>query len=173
MPRGAKPRKKTNQVQKQAIHYMILYRWDHKTATDIARDLGVQPHTIAAWRRQEYFMDEYHRQLALYRDNFDDIQLADRRERVLELEKLYRAIPLNKTDVKLKVLKEIRTEVGDNRPADLQHKHLHVHASTQPGPPAGPDIPQRQESFADWAKANQVSDAEVTEVTAVETEEPA
>ena len=72
-----------NSNHKQAIQLLILDR--HKpsdVSRNIANHLGVSVQTVGEWRRNEDFCKEYKRQLDIYKKNFDDVKLADRKERV-------------------------------------------------------------------------------------------
>ena len=70
--------------------------------------------------------------------------LAWRKNRVLALEEIYNKIDDKRVALKLKVLKEIREEVGDNR---LQVEHT-VEVKPLNAPPVA-------ESYEEWLKQNE------------------
>ena len=59
--------------------------------------------------------------MAIYQSSFEEIQLADRKERVLAMQELYEKIPDIRVALKLKILAQIRAEVGQDQP--IQHVH--------------------------------------------------
>lgn len=137
---------------KQAVQLLVLDRW--KTADiskHVCRTVGIDSHTLSRWRRSKVFRDEFQRQLELFRANFDDIQMADRKERVMALDQLYKQIPDRQVSLKVKVLSAIRTEVGDDKA--VQHEHKHQIVETQ----QGPKIPPRAQSYQEWATQNQIA----------------
>ena len=54
------------------------------------------------------------KQLAICQRSFDEIQLADRKERVMAMQELFEKIPDIRVDLKLKILAQIRAEVGQD-----------------------------------------------------------
>ena len=61
----------------EAIQMMILDRYSRRQQSkQIAKQLGVHPMTVTAWRRDEDLKAEHEKQLNIYRNNFDDIRLA-------------------------------------------------------------------------------------------------
>lgn len=144
--------------QLQAIQLMILWRFDTvRGLAQIADIVGVSRQTIHKWRKQEAFLAEYQRQLDLYKNDFADIKLSDRKERVKAMSVLYENLPHTRTELKLKILKEIRAEVGDNHPVVLdvrggvQHDHSGrvIHSAEQ-----GPNLPPRAETYDEWVAQN-------------------
>ena len=108
--------KSLSEQQKQAIHYLVMDRWtkgDLNAA--VADNVGVLPVTITKWRKSSLFREEYDRQVKLYRANFDDVQLADRKERVKKLEDIYENLTDSQTAMKIKILSAVRAEVGDDK----------------------------------------------------------
>jgi predicted oxidoreductase len=140
----------------ECIQMMILDRYSRQTQTvSIARQLKTTKNTINVWKRDEVFKAEYEKQLDIYRNNFDDIRLADRKERVQVLSEMFDHIPEPRVALKLKVLEQIRVEVGDDR-IKVEHTHELI----------GPNIPPRAESYAEWLQQNQqmeIANAELIE----------
>lgn len=167
--RGTKPSERCNEVQLQCITLMILWRYDpHKGMSELADTLGVARQTLYKWKAKEYFKDEYERQLRMYKENFEDIQLADRKERVKALSLLFDQVPSHRTELKLKILKEIRTEVGDDHPMTLQVQGGVTHSVSGEiaHAAAGPNLPPRANSYDEWVSQNkQMVEAESVEVT--------
>ena len=103
-----------------------------------------QPVTVARWRKLDYFREEFDRQVKLYRANFDDVPLADRKERVKALQSIYEDLQERDKAMKLKVLMAIRQEVGD----DKQVVEHHVSGAV------GVNLPPRAESYSEWLEQN-------------------
>jgi hypothetical protein len=140
---------KLNTNHKQAIQLMILDRWvPAKTTNNVANHLGVAPQTVALWRTDKDFCAEFKRQLDIYRKNFDDVQLADRKERVKELQRLYVKIPDKRIALKIKVLDTIAREMGDVQ--THVHKHMLERADTQDGVNA----PPQANTYEEWVEQN-------------------
>ena len=76
----------------QIIQQLILDRWNpHRINKKIANHHKL---TQAKYMRSKpAFKEEYAKQLAVYLDSFEDIQLADRKERVKARAGLYETIP--------------------------------------------------------------------------------
>jgi len=142
----------------EAIQMMILDRYSrHRQSQQIADQLKVTKNTINVWKRDEDFKREYKRQLEIYRNDFDDIRLADRKERVRVLSDMFEHIPEPRVALRLKVLDQIRIEVGDDR-IKVEHTHELV----------GPNIPPRAETYEEWLAQNktmEISNAELIEAT--------
>lgn len=155
MSRSKTGRKNVTRQMKQAIHLIIMDRWSSGDVSQkICSTLQVSKSQLAGWRRSYAFRGEFEHQLQLYRANFEDIQMADRKERVKALDDLYNKIPDNRVSLKVKVLAAIRAEVGDNKQVE------HVHRLEQQV--QGPNIPPRADSYEDWIKQNkQAVEAEV------------
>ena len=144
MPRQA-VRTKCNAMQLQAIHYLVLDRHAKSDMTKkIAAIVGCQPVTISKWRKLEYFRSEFDRQVRLYRANFDDVPLADRKERVKALQTIYEDLQERDKAMKLKVLMAIRQEVGDDKQV-IEH---HVSGAV------GVNLPPRASSYEEWISQN-------------------
>jgi hypothetical protein len=142
-------RMKLNTNHKQAIQLMILDRWvPAKTTNNVANHLGVAPQTVALWRTDKDFCAEFKRQLDIYRKNFDDVQLADRKERVKELQRLYVKIPDKRIALKIKVLDTIAREMGDVQ--THVHKHMLERADNQDGVNA----PPQANTYEEWVEQN-------------------
>ena len=140
---------KLNTNHKQAIQLMILDRWiPSQTTNNVASHLGVAPQTVALWRTDKDFCAEFKRQLDIYRKNFDDVQLADRKERVKELQRLYIKIPDKRIALKIKVLDTIAREMGDVQ--THVHKHMLERAENQDGVNA----PPQASTYEEWVEQN-------------------
>ena len=135
-----------NSTHKQAIQLMILDRWNpRQQSRKVAHHWGVQPATVKCWRLNEDFVAEYKRQLDIYQKNFEDIKLADRKERVRELDALYHRIPEARIQLKVKVLDAIAREVGD-----VRDTHIHKHMVEQ----FGVNAPPAADTYEEWVKQN-------------------
>ena len=78
----------------QIIQQLILDRWNpHRINKKIANHHGLTINQVKYMRSKLAFKAEYDKQLAIYLDSFDDIQLADRKERVKAMAGLYEKIP--------------------------------------------------------------------------------
>tara|TARA_Y100001973_G_C5209206_1_gene344122 strand:- start:20640 stop:21155 length:516 start_codon:yes stop_codon:yes gene_type:complete len=158
---------KLNTNHKQAIQLMILDRWvPSKTTNNVANHLGVAPQTVALWRTDKDFCEEFKRQLDIYRKNFDDVQLADRKERVKELQRLYVKIPDKRIALKIKVLDTIAREMGDVQ--THVHKHMLERADNQDGVNA----PPQANTYEEWVEQNRQMEEmmKLTEAKPVEAE---
>ena len=128
-----------SELQQQAVQLVLLDRWNPKLANDkIAKTLGVDKTTVFRWRKNAEFKEALQKELERDRADFDEIPLAWRKNRVLSLEKLYHSIPEKRVALKLRVLREIREEVGDHR---IQVK--------------GANLPPRADSYEEWLKQNE------------------
>jgi transposase-like protein len=134
-----------SELQQQAVQLVLLDRWNPKLANDkIAKTLGVDKTTVFRWRKNEEFKKALQKELERDRADFDEIPLAWRKNRVLSLEKLYHSIPEKRVALKLRVLREIREEVGDHR---IQVDHtIEV---------KGANLPPRADSYEEWLKQNE------------------
>ena len=151
MPRNKRRLRLTDEM-KQAIQLMVLDRWKTSSITKhVCNTIGVDATTLGHWRRSTLFRDEFERQLTLFRANFGDIQMADRKERVMALDKLYNQIPDRQVSLKVKVLAAIRAEVGDDKV--IQHKHEVVQ------PQQGPVVPPRANDYEEWLRQNRKAQA--------------
>ena len=130
---------------REAIQMMILDRYSRRRQTgQIAQQVGVTRSAITQWKNDEDFKAEYQKQLRIYQQDFSEIRLADRRERVQVLSDMFDHIPSQRGSLRLKVLEQIRVEVGDDR---IQVEHT-VEVK-------GPNMPPRAETYEEWIKQNQ------------------
>ena len=160
MPRQA-PRSRCTDQQMQAIHYLVLDRHAKTDMTKkVAQLVGCQPVTVTRWRKLDYFRSEFDRQVRLYRANFDDVPLADRKERVKALQAIYEDLQERDKAMKLKVLMAIRQEVGDDKQV-IEH---HVSGAV------GVNLPPRASSYEEWISQNTEMYKAVGEAPKVETE---
>ena len=133
-----------SELQEQAVRLVVLDRWNPKMANDkIAKTLGVDRSTVFRWRKDPEFDKALQTELERDRADFDEVPLAWRKNRVLALEELYDKIDDARVSLKLKVLKEIREEVGDHR---IQVDHT-VEIK-------GANLPPRAESYEEWLQQN-------------------
>ena len=139
---------------KEAIHMMILDRYSRQRQTaQIAEQVGVSRTAIQQWKNDEDFQREYQKQLRIYQQDFSEIRLADRKERVKVLSEMFEHIPEPRVSLRLKVLEQIRQEVGDDR---IQIEHT-VEMR-------GPNVPPRAESYEEWIKQNEQMQAVVEQL---------
>ena len=130
---------------REAIQMMILDRYSRRRQTgQIAQQVGVSRSAITQWKNDEDFKAEYQKQLRIYQQDFSEIRLADRKERVQVLSDMFEHIPSQRVSLRMKVLEQIRIEVGDDR---IQVEHT-VEVK-------GPNMPPRAETYAEWIKQNQ------------------
>ena len=140
--------------EREIIQQLILDRWNpHRINQKIANHFDLSVNQVRHIRRKPQFQAEYTKQLAIYQDSFDDVQLADRKERVKALDGLFQRIPDVRVALKIKVLQAIREEVGDDRPV------LEVHHSGQ----IGVNAPPRADSYEEWLKQNDVMEGRMVE----------
>ena len=143
---------------REAIQMMILDRYSRRRQTgQIAQQVGVSRSAITQWKNDEDFKAEYQKQLRIYQQDFSDIRLADRKERVQVLSDMFEHIPSQRVSLRMKVLEQIRIEVGDDR---IQVEHT-VEVK-------GPNMPPRAETYAEWIKQNQQMLEAVPESKSVE-----
>ena len=134
-----------SEKQLEAVQLVVLDRWNPKLVNDkIAKTVGVEKSTVFRWRKDPEFDAELQKQLERDRQYFDEVPLAWRKNRVLALERLYDKIDDQRVSLKIKVLKEIREEVGDHR---IQIDHT-VEVK-------GINLPPRAESYEEWVTQNQ------------------
>ena len=139
---------------KEAIHMMILDRYSRQRQTaQIAEQVGVSRTAIQQWKNDEDFQREYQQQLRIYQQDFSEIRLADRKERVKVLSEMFEHIPVPRVSLRLKVLEQIRQEVGDDK---IQVEHT-VEVK-------GPNVPPRADSYEEWLKQNQQMQAVVEQL---------
>tara|TARA_R110000765_G_scaffold226581_1_gene330437 strand:- start:88 stop:513 length:426 start_codon:yes stop_codon:yes gene_type:complete len=120
--------------------------------------MGVNRMTVSKWRADPAFQEEFDKQLKLYRANFDDVTLADRKERVKALDGIFQELEGKQVSLKIKVLQAIRQEVGDDKQI-LEINHTGT---------IGIEAPPRAESYEEWVKQNVVMDrAKASEVRPV------
>jgi len=134
--------KELKDIHHRAIQLLILHRWEAGRGAGsnglidrVAEDLAVKPDTVRHWRTCDHFRGEY------------DKQLADRRERVKILNDLYFLVDDTRTDLKLKILREIREEVGHSvRRVEVDHQVMVQAQGINAPPPA--------QSYDEWLAQN-------------------
>ena len=130
---------------REAIQMMILDRYSRRRQTgQIAQQVGVTRSAITQWKNDEDFKAEYQKQLQIYQQDFSGFRLADRKERVQVLSDMFEHIPSQRVSLRMKVLEQIRVEVGDDR---IQVEHI-VEVK-------GPNMPPRAETYEEWIAQNQ------------------
>ena len=138
----------------EIIQQLILDRWNpHRINMKIANHFGLSVNQVRHIRRKPHFQAEYTKQLAIYKGSFDDVQLADRKERVKALDGLYQRIPEARVALKVKVLQVIREEVGDDRPVLEVHHSGHI----------GVNAPPRAASYEEWVQQNELMEGRMIE----------
>jgi len=76
------------------VQKIILDRWNPlRLNKRIASHFGLTINLVRQIRSKSAFQTEYKRQLAIYQSSFEEIQLADRKERVTAMQDLYDKIP--------------------------------------------------------------------------------
>ena len=114
--------KELKDFERAIVMQVVLDRWNpHRLTSKIANHFGLTTNQVRNLRRKPAFQTELAKQMAIYRGEFCGVQLADRKERLIALDQLYRKIPDARVSLRLKVLAAIRHEVGDdelNVPSD-------------------------------------------------------
>ncbi len=135
--------KELTDQERAIIQQAILDRWNpHRLTWKIANHFDLSENQIRHIKSKATFKAEYAKQLAIYQGSFSDIQLGDRKERVKAMDDLYHLIPDYRVALKLKVLAQIRVEVGQDQPIE------------SPPEPIGTNLPPRAQSYEEWLKQN-------------------
>ena len=135
--------KRLTDQERAIVQMAILDRWNpHRLTKKICDTFGLSVNKVRHLRSTNRFQDEYRKQLAIYQQEFGDICLGDRKERVKAMDDLYHLIPDYRVALKLKVLAQIRVEVGQDQP--MEH----------PPGPIGTNLPPRAQSYEEWLKQN-------------------
>ena len=138
--------KELTDTDRAIIQQIILDRWNPlRLNKKIASHFGLTINQVRHIRSKSAFQTEYKRQLAIYQQSFGETQLADRKERVTAMQELYEKIPDIRVALKLKVLAQIRAEVGQDQP--IQHGHAVL---------VGVNIPPRAETYEEWQDQNKL-----------------
>ena len=136
--------KQLSDQERAIVQMAILDRWNrHRLTKKICDHFGLSVNKVRHLRSTKRFQDEYRKQLAIYQQEFGDICLGDRKERVKAMNDLYQLIPDYRVALKLKVLAQIRVEVGQDQPTE------------HPPEPIGTNLPPRAQSYEEWLKQNQ------------------
>ena len=134
-------------TERAIIQQIILDRWNPlRLNKKIASHFGLTINQVRHIRSKSAFQTEYKRQLAIYQQSFDEIQLADRKERVLAMQELYEKIPGIRVALKLKVLAQIRVEVGQDEAVERQPEAV------------GVDVPPRAQTYEEWLGQNRLAE---------------
>ena len=129
------------------IQQIILDRWNpHRLNKKISSHFGLSINQVRHIRSKPTFQAEYRKQLAIYQQSFEDIQLADRKERVKAMSDLFEKVPDVRVALKLKILEQIRHEVGHDEP----NHHHHVLD-------VGVNTPPRAETYEEWVEQNRMA----------------
>jgi hypothetical protein len=115
-------------VQQVRLDKWNPHRLDRKIASHFAMTIDEVRHT----RGKAAFVAECERQSAISRQTF--VTLADRKERAIALQGLFERVPEMRRALRMKILKQIREEVLDDK---LQHVH------EAPAPP-------QAQTYAEW-----------------------
>jgi len=135
---------KIGEDHRRAIQMLILDRWSKEiSSARIAETLGTTERTIQRWRNDGDFQAEYDRQLSIFQGNFQDIQLADRKERVRGLNDLFFLLGdcQRDTRLKLEILGQIKAEMGVGTESKVQVQ-------------VGINLPPRADSYDEWVRQN-------------------
>ena len=133
-------------TERAIIQQIILDRWNpHRLNKKISSHFGLTVNQVRHIRRKPVFQAEYARQLRIYQGSFEEVRLADRKERVLALSDLYEKIPDIRVALKLRILTQIREEVGQDQP--IRHE-VHI----------GINTPPRAETYEEWLEQNRLMD---------------
>ena len=138
---------KITKLHRQAIHLMILGPKGMNQLRVIAEKCGVTRSTIQVWKRDPDFQREYLHQLDQYRNNFEEVALSERKARVTLLNELCEqteAQDERSVRLKMALLEQIRIEMGEGTPAQINHLHRMV----------GVNLPPRASSYEEWMKQN-------------------
>lgn len=147
------PQKRTEltEQQKKAADLYVLDTFARKQKTHksyIAQKVGVKEDTVVKWfMRSEPFKEYVSQELARIKDNFNDLPMAMRRTRIQRLTDLYDTIEDRRVDLKIKVLREIREEVGDHK----------VHVEVEHKGNVAVAIPPRPDSYEEWLEQNKLA----------------
>ena len=103
--------------ERAIVQQIILDRWNPRRLNKkISSHFGLTINQVRHIRSKATFEAEYKKQLAIYQQSFDDICLADRKERVKAMSELFEKVPDIRVKLKLKILEQIRQEVGHDEP---------------------------------------------------------
>jgi len=76
-----------------AIQALIEHRFSGQTMAEIANEVGISSRQLQRWRTNPAFMEEYNKRLSEWQADLSKIRLAERRERVQALQKMFDATP--------------------------------------------------------------------------------
>ena len=132
--------------EKAIIQQAILDRWNpHRLIWKKPNHFDLSVNQIRHIKSKATFKAEYARQLAIYQGSFGDIRLADRKERVKAMQDLYDKIPDIRVALKLKILAQIRVEVGQDEAVERQPEAV------------GVDVPPRAQTYEEWLRQNRLA----------------
>ena len=139
--------KELTDTDRAIIQQIILDRWNpHRLNKKISSHFGLSINQVRHIRNKPTFQAEYEKQLAIYQQSFDDIRLGDRKERVKAMSDLFERVPDVRVALKLKILEQIRHEVGHDDPIQQQHEIL-----------GGVNVPLRAETYEEWVGQNRMA----------------
>jgi hypothetical protein len=132
--------------ERAIIQQAILDRWNpHRLTWKIANHFDLSVNQIRHIKSKAKFKAEYAKQLAIYQGSFGDVRLADRKERVKAMQDLYDRVPDIRVALKLKILAQIRAEVGQDEAVERQPEAV------------GVDIPPRAQTYEEWLRQNRMA----------------
>ena len=95
----------------QHVHVVLVAM---RRVAKIASHFNLKPIAVECLLNRPDFKEEVARQEAISEGRSADLAIADRVTRVSDLSRLLERIPARRTALKLKILGQIRQEVGDN-----------------------------------------------------------
>jgi hypothetical protein len=102
-------------TERQIAHQVILDRWNpHRLAWKVGNHHRLKPSAVERLLNREDFQAEVVRQEAISEGRCADLTVDDRRTRVTDLQALYAKVPGRRVALKMKILDQIREDVGDN-----------------------------------------------------------
>jgi len=76
-----------------AIEGLLAGRFGRKTLAEIAAEVGISARTLRRWQAHPDFMAAYEARVEEWQRDFSDIRLAERKERIRELARMYQETP--------------------------------------------------------------------------------
>ena len=102
-------------TERQIAHQVILDRWNpHRLAWKLANHHRLKPSAVEQLLNREDFQEEVARHEASSEGRYTDLTVDDRRTRVADLQALYSKVPDRRVALKMKILNQIREDVGDS-----------------------------------------------------------
>ena len=102
-------------TERQIAHQVILDRWNpHRLAWKVGNHHNLKAAVVERILNRPDFQEEVARQEAIYEGRYTDLTVDDRRTRVADLQALYSKVPDRRVALKMKILNQIREDVGDS-----------------------------------------------------------